>query len=678
MPGWSPPVRLVGPWRAVRIERRHAIDIVRGDVYAAAESRGGTVTAALTIRSIGATTVRGARLEVGERTTPLSLAVDDDGSLTFRGLLSIPDAEHWWPHTHGGQPRYDAKIVVDSSDGSIEIAFGAMAFRRVDVDTSADGFAIQINGVTVFCRGACWTTPDIVTLDGTETTYRALLILARDAGMNMLRVGGTMVYEADRFYDLCDELGILVWQEFMFANMDYPAADAQFMQTVRREAEGVIARLRRHPSIAVFCGNSEVEQQAAMLGLEPALWSNAIFRDVLPQQCAVGAPDIPYWPASPTGGALPFHTDSGVAHYFGVGAYLRPLEDARRSQVRFTSECLGFSHVPDSRAVDVLLPNGEAPFHHPRWKARVPRDHGAGWDFDDVRDHYFETLLGLDPMLTRYTEMDRYLALSRVVTGDVMGQTIGEWRRSDSSCRGALVWFFQDLWLGAGWGVIDASGRPKAAYYALKRAMQPIAMAITDEGANGLHAHVANDTSVAIDGEVGVVLLREGATVVASGSMPIRIPARGGARIVVDQVLRTFHDVSSAYRFGPRGHDVVVTTLRDAAGHTIAEAHHFPGGLPSGRTTEPIISGRMERVAADSVAITLRAERFAQSIAIECGDLVPDDNYFHLMPGAERTIVARGKSGGSLSGFAHPLNSYEGVHLTLKPASPGQTSGPGF
>jgi beta-mannosidase len=529
-----------------------------------------------------------------------------------------------------------------------------------------------VNDTGIFCRGACWTTPDIVSLTAPEQTYRELLTLARDAGMNMLRVGGTMIYEADCFYDLCDELGILVWQEFMFANMDYPAGDADFAATVQIEAQAVVARLRRHPSVAIFCGNSEVEQQAAMLGLEPDRWSNSIFRELLPEVCAAGAPGVPYWPASPSGGALPFHADSGVAHYFGVGAYLRPLTDARRSNVRFASECLGFSNVPDQRVVDALLPNGESPFHHPRWKARVPRDHGAGWDFEDVRDHYLAELFNVEPMRVRYSEMDRYLALSRVVTGEVMAQTIDEWRRMESTCRGAIVWFYQDLWAGPGWGIVDASGRPKPAYYALKRAMQPIAVSITEEGANGLHVHLTNDAPAELDGELAVTLLRNGATITSSERVSVRIPARSGMTLSADQVLEVFHDVAYAYRFGPPGHDVAVATLRDGDGRVLGESVRFSGSLSLPVEQEAILSGHATELAAGVVEIELQADRFAQYVALDAGDYVVDDNYFHMLPGSRRTVIARATTPSArFTGFAQALNAAEGIRLAMRaPAAP--------
>jgi beta-mannosidase len=454
----------------------------------------------------------------------------------------------------------------------------------------------------------------------------------------------------------------------MFANMDYPATDPAFVASVSREAEEVLARLRRHPSLALVCGNSEVEQQAAMLGLDRELWSNAIFRELLPARCAAGAPGVPYWPASPGGGALPFHVNAGVAHYYGVGAYLRPLDDARRSGVRFTSECLGFSNVPEPRAVEALLPNGEAPYHHPRWKARVPRDHGTGWDFEDVRDHYLAELFAVDPMRLRYADKDRYLALSRVVTGEVMARTIGEWRRAGSVCRGALVWFYQDLWLGAGWGVIDSDARPKAAYFALKRAMQPVAVAITDEGANGLHIHLANDRAADLHAELTLSLVRDGATVVASATAAVHVLARSAAVVGADALLASFHDSAYAYRFGPPGHDVAIATLRASDGRLLSEACHFPLGLPTVKSGGMYLSGYASRIAEGVIEITLRAERFAQSVALDTGDFVPEDNYFHMAPGSERIIVARANAtGGDLrfDGFAQPLNAAEGVRIVL-------------
>ena len=146
----------------------------------------------------------------------------------------------------------------------------------------------------------------------------------------LTRVGGTMVYESDDFYRACDELGLLVWQDFMFARMDYPQ-DQAFVSSVTTEATQQVHRLSRHPSVALYCGNSEVEQQAAMVGVPRDAWRSRLFSEVLPEICARWHPAAPYVPSTPSGGAMPFHADSGITHYYGVGAYLRPVADARRA-----------------------------------------------------------------------------------------------------------------------------------------------------------------------------------------------------------------------------------------------------------------------------------------------------------------------------------------------------------
>ncbi len=164
--------------------------------------------------------------------------------------------------------------------------------------------------------------------------------------MNMLRLPGTSAYETSTFHDLCDELGILVWQDFMFANFDYPIADEHFRATVTREASDVLGALGGRPSLAVVCGNSEVEQQVAMLGLDPSLGRGELFGELLPGLVRESGVDALYVPSAPCGGELPFRADRGIANYYGVGGYRRPLEDARRAGVRFAAECLAFSNVP--------------------------------------------------------------------------------------------------------------------------------------------------------------------------------------------------------------------------------------------------------------------------------------------------------------------------------------------
>lgn len=652
MPGWSPPVPPVGPFRPVVLERFVGLRVNDVDLRPLVVGTAGVVQVSVRMSELASTAIARATVRVGDVAASLHVGRDGD-VVTLRGDLTLPDVLLWWPHTHGAQNRYRAFIDVTlEAGGAHRIDLGHVAFRTIEIDAREHGFSLAVNGVPVFCRGACWTTTDVVTLTSTPAEYARVLGLVKSAGMNMVRMSGTLFYEADAFYETCDALGILVWQDFMFANMDYPIADERFRASVVREAKELLRRLQGRPCLAVLCGGSEVEQQAAMFGAARDLWRGSLEGEVLPEVCASIRPDVPYWPSSPstrglgptpayegvTGGALPFHVGEGVAHYYGVGAYLRSFDDARRSRVRFASECLAFANVPEDDLFPLLLGDGEAPFVHAKWKERTSKDHGSGWDFEDVRDHYVRLLFDVDPMRVRYEDMDRYIALARVATGEAMSRVFAEWRRRDSTCRGGLVWFLQDLWPGAGWGILDSRGLPKSPWWFLKRVLQPIALFITDEGLNGLHLHVVNDTSEPIAATLRFSLHRDGEMRVAHGEASVSVSARSSMEIAGDGLLPAFTDSARAYRFGPPGHDLAVASLvKDDA--IVAEAVHLLdfAHAPSCSGLE----GRLVRGPGELLTATVRTKRFAHAVKITVLGYVADDNYFDLPPEGSRTVLLR-------------------------------------
>jgi beta-mannosidase len=554
---------------------------------------------------------------------------------TLTGTLRLPQAELWWPHTHG-VPALHALSLQLRSQGEAAYPLGSVGFRTIEVDRGADGagFAIRVNGMPIFCRGACWTSADLVTLTGTAGQLADAFSLAVAAGMNMLRVGGTMVYESDAFYELADRHGILIWQDFAFANFDYPADDA-FFASVSAEANQFLARTRRHASLAVLCGGSEIDQQAAMIGLPPSMRAQPLFTECLPGIVERERPDVPYVAHSPTGGTLPFSTRSGVTHYYGVGAYQRPLEDVRRAEVRFAAECLAFANVPDDATLHEAL--GTLNTHDPRWKAAVPRDQGAGWDFDDVRDHYLHSLYGIEPARLRYDDPQRYLDLSRAVVAELMSDVFAEWRRSGSSCAGALVWQFQDLRAGAGWGLVDATGRPKSAWHALAQTLQPLQLVMTDEGLNGLDLHMINESSERLQLQLELVCLHNGAVKVAGAQRPIELAPRATQTLNSADCLGQFFDFTHAYRFGPRAHDVTIATLRDpASGQIRAEAFH----LPERRVHERHELGLTvtPELTSDGWQLVIEAQRFARFVHIIDSHYRAAHDWFHLAPNRPRIV----------------------------------------
>ena len=559
----------------------------------------------------------------------------------FAATLSVADAILWWPHTHGEPALYEAEIIITFTDphGEVTVDLGQIGFRTLTVDTAEGDFSIAINGVPIFCRGSNWTPLDVVSPAASPQATYAAVAEAQAAGLNMLRVNGCMVYEDDSFFDACDVLGVLVWQDFMFANMDYPAEDDAFVSNVTNEAVQQLARWQAHPSLAIICGNSEGEQQAAMWGAPRDAWTQPLFDERLAALAQEYCADVHYWPSSSSGGSFPHQNDFGTTSYYGVGAYLRPLDDARRANPRFASECLAFANLPSCATIARIPRDGTLQSHHPAWKSRVPRDLGAGWDFDDVRDHYLRLLYGVDPVALRSVDHDRYLQLSRAVSAEVIEAVISEWRRPSSACRGALLWFHRDLWAGAGWGMLDERGLPKAAFHGLRRACLPIHLFITDEGTNGLYLHVVNDPGEQIRAAVEVSLYRRDGLRVRESSRAISVPAHGGRSWAMGEWFDDFVDTARSYRFGPSEYALVAATLRDDQQRVVDRAFFFPEGLSATQDLDVGLSiVGIEKVPGGGLSISVSTDRPAQSVHFDADGHVAQDDYFHLAPGEVRTV----------------------------------------
>ncbi|MCO6185299.1 glycoside hydrolase family 2 protein [Rhizobium sp. L1K21] len=616
MPGWCPEVHAVGPWRPVSL----VLDDAIGDVKI--------------VPTLGEDGVGHLQVSIsGEVDNAAVLCAGVKAPLrNGTAVLAIPGVAPWWPHTHGQPVLHDIELEIEGRCYLI----GRTGFRRAEVDHGAggQGFALKINGTSVFCRGAVWTNADIVSLPGGVEDYRPWLERAAEAGMNMIRVSGTMVYEAEAFYRLCDELGLMVWQEAMLANFDYPVKDEEWVSLLGQEIEQFLERTAASPSITVFCGGSEMHQQAAMLGLPKETYEGPLTQEIIPQIVSRIRPDCVYVPNSPHGGAMPFSPNAGVTHYYGVGAYCRPLDDARRANVRFAAECLAFANVPEQATLDTHLP--VPPVHDPRWKARVPRDRGAGWDFDDVRDHYLKLLYDVEPAKLRHEDMARYLDLSRAVTGEVVEATYAEWRKPGSSCAGALMWTYQDLMAGPGWGLVDATGLPKPVWHAARRAFRPLQITLTDEGTNGLDVNLINELSHDVAVIAEITCLKDGKVPVVSGRKDMMLGSRSGVTLPATDFFGAFFDTTYAFRFGPPSHDVVVARLLLAeTGEDIASAFHFPLGRAAARHACEL---RAELSDADGWTLRVATDRLAQNVIIEAPGFLASDNWFHLAPGQERVI----------------------------------------
>jgi beta-mannosidase len=272
--------------------------------------------------------------------------------------------------------------------------------------------------------------------------------------------------------------------------------------------------------------------------------------------------------------------------------------------------------------------------HAPEWKAAVPADPGAGWDFEDVRDHYVRELFGVDPAHVRATEPERYLELGRAAVAHAVVQTFTEWRRPGSGCSGGLVLSARDVDRGAGWGLLDVDGAPKAPLHAVSAAWAPVALLATDEGLDGLRLHLVNDGPTDLAATLAVDLYDVEGRALEHADRDVLVAARGGCSVWVDSVLGAFRDVAYAYRFGARTYDCLRATLSDASGEVLAE-HVEPLGPLGARTPRDLrLAGRLVPED-DAWTLVLTTGLLALWVVPQLSGYDVPRRWFHLAPGVE-------------------------------------------
>ena len=305
--------------------------------------------------------------------------------------------------------------------------------------------------------------------------------------------------------------------------------------------------------------------------------------------------------------------------------------------------------------------------HSAAWKAGVARDSGTSWDFEDVRDFYVRHLFGCDPRAVRYEDPDWALDLGRAATAELMSAVMSDWRRPDSRCAGGLVLSWRDLWPGAGWGIVDSLGRPKAPWYALRRVLSPLAVLITDEGLSGLHLHVVNDRPHPFNGQLRLAAYADDGLRVEDAERAIKVGGHGACTVSATEMLGGFRDLTRAYRFGPPAHEVVTATIVSADDESEHEAFYVSSRGVERRPDVGLTASVTRRAGEEEWELTIATRLFARWVAIDAPGFAPSDTWFHLAPGAQRTVRLRGADPDRVPrGDVRALNSRVPSSITLE------------
>lgn len=511
---WGPTLLTAGPWQPVSLE---AWSARIADFNCAPEVASDLASASLPVHvaiEMGArTAVSGLELHLalfspaGEMLAETRLPVADSA---LQHTFLLPHPELWWPSGYGAQPLYQLVATLVQNTETLDRQTQRLGLRRLRLvqepfaDEAGSSFCFEINNTPIFCPGANWIPADSFLPRVTAEQYRSWLQLAVDAHMVMLRVWGGGIYEQDAFYQTCDEMGLLVWQDCMFACGIYPTCD-WFLASVSAEVEAQVRRLRAHPSIVLWCGNNEDQMVAEVTaGFDPGAVERAvaetlpayrIYEQLLPEIFARLDPTRPYWPGSPYGGARCNASELGDQHVWAVWHQGVAYQDYGKLAGRFVSE-FGMQAYPDLTTITSFAEPGE----------RYPQSR--------TLDHHNKATGGPGRLASYLVEnvripekLDDYVYATQFIQAEALTSALRSWRRrwqgaGRAYVAGALVWQLNDCWPVTSWALVDYWQRPKPAYYALKRAMAPLTLGLASKSPQSAEIWAVNSHLYAVEGIV--------------------------------------------------------------------------------------------------------------------------------------------------------------------------------
>ncbi|TCL70082.1 beta-mannosidase [Hydrogenispora ethanolica] len=563
----------------------------------------------------------------GERTSVAMDAADDENHLR----LAVADPRKWWPNGYGEQPLYGVEVVLWQEGAVLDERHCRIGLRTLRLKRAADRwgetFEFEVNGVSIFAMGANYIPEDNLlarcTLQRTEQLIRDCVA----ANFNCIRIWGGGVYPADEFFDCCDQYGLIVWHDLMFACAMYQVTP-EFAESIRREVTDNIRRIRHHACLGMWCGNNELEWfWTGKFKDKPAKQKHDYvkqFEELLPEVAAAEDPNTSYWPSSPSSGGWfddPNDENRGDVHYWDVWHGLKPFTAYRDFYFRFTSE-FGFQSFPCLKTVESFtLPQDRNIFSYVMEKhQKNPAANG-------------KILYHIADNFKYPKDLDSLLYASQVLQGEAMKYGVEHWRRNRGRCMGTIYWQLNDCWPVASWASIDYYGRWKALHYFAKRFYAPILASACETGSKA-DLYVNNDSLAAIRGRLDWKLLHNGSgAVLAEGGIDVAVaPLRAECCLQLDfeQALpdqATRMNVYLAYSLTVDGTPVGAGTV------LFVKPKHF-------ELQDPRIQWEVEATDGQYVC-RLRAESLAKYVELDSAafDCRFSDNYFDLWPGETRRIV---------------------------------------
>lgn len=555
--------------------------------------------------------------------------------------IVVENPELWWPAGLGAQPLYQVSVTLACGNAQLDTWSRRIGLRTMTVsrrkDEWGESFSHCVNGVDVFAMGADYIPEDNLLPRVNPERTRRLLEDARAANMNCVRIWGGGYYPDDFFYDICDELGLLVWQDFMFACAVYNLTD-EFEENITAEFVDNVRRLRHHASLALWCGNNEMEDF-----VDKGEWVSChrqkadyikMYEYVIPKVLKAEDPQAFYWPASPSSGGSfdnPQDPNRGDVHYWMVWHGLLPFTDYRNHLFRYVSE-FGFQSFPCMETIEAFTaPEDRNVFSY------VMEKHQRNASANGRIVSY------ISQMYLYPSDLDKLVYASQLLQAQAMQYGVEHWRRNRGHCMGAVVWQLNDCWPVASWASIDYFGRWKALQYYEKRFFAPVLISCHEEGIlsqntnvnaepfqleKSAHLNVSNETMKEFRGTARWALRNPDASIIEEGTFDVTVPALSAVWLAKQDF--SDRDTYSCY---------YSYELLDEEGKVVGEGSVFFCPPKHFKFEDPKLNAF---VSGDEIIVT--ADKYARSVEIQCGaDVLLEDNYFDMNAGTKTVKILRGQ-----------------------------------
>ena len=548
--------------------------------------------------------------------------------------FSIANPKKWWPNGMGDQVLYKIRAKI-TADGLYDEVSHRRGLRTVELvrepDSIGTSFYFKVNGHPVFMKGANYIPQDVFLTRPDSTNYKHIIKSAKEANMNMLRVWGGGIYENDMFYDLCDEMGLMVWQDFMFACAMFPG-DKSFLKNVQQEAIDNVKKLRNHTSIALWCGNNEIlsawenwgwkeeviENQSQKVA--DTIWRayDAIFHGILPEVVGKYDGQRAYWPSSPGSDFGEKESlEKGDAHYWMVWWGKQPFNEYKQAIPRFMSE-YGFQSFPSFSSVS---------------KYALPEDYDV---YSEVMTSHQRSSIGNETieeyMLRHYKnpkDFESFLYVSQLLQSHGIKMGIEAHRRNRERCMGSLYWQINDCWPVASWSSIDYYGQWKALHYNAKKAFQNLLVSF-DEDDENVYVHVISDSLETMDAQLRVRLMDFEGNILKTRHEVVTIMANEAQKqLSLEKGL--WFDKSKAEAVFLHAELLVNET-------NVSENMHFLVPFKALNLPKPQLEYNVIETDT-SFEILVKTDKFAKDVFL-CGNTEENfsDNYFDMLPKTSKKV----------------------------------------